>query len=410
MRFKLGALLAAALAFGAATMGVAQEFSARARLDGAQSGLTQSRGAVIIDLALSQPVPWRVFTLDDPRRLVLDFREVDFTGVDPVALRGDVPALSDLRFGALRPGWSRLVADLAVPMVVAQAGMQVDTGTGAAHLRLALRDADAAVFAEKAGAPVDPGWADLAMADPTKAPDPGAAPGDLIVAIDPGHGGIDPGASREGVVEAQVMLALGLELSEAINRQPGMRAVLTRDSDVFVPLEARMTIARAAGASVMLSLHADALALDQAAGASVYVLTAEAQDQAAERMARRHERGDLLAGIDLSGQDDTLARVLMELARQETGPASTRLQAAIIGAMGRVGTRLTARPERKAELAVLMSADFPSVLIEAGFLSNAADRAALSSPEGRAPIVAGLILGLQDWIAQEAALAPLKRR
>ncbi|HSG36783.1 MAG TPA: N-acetylmuramoyl-L-alanine amidase, partial [Paracoccaceae bacterium] len=281
---------------------------------------------------------------------------------------------------------------------------------GSARLTVRLVPANALDFADASGAPPDPGWDLLVATDVTQSALPAVDDGILTVAIDPGHGGVDPGAERDGIVEAEVMLILARELAEAINRTEGMRAVLTRDGDTFVALEERMTQARLAGADVMISLHADALDEDETHGASVYTLDAEAQDAASARMAERHDRGDLVAGLDLKGHDDTVATVLMDLARQETAPMSDRLADGIVTALGEVGAELNSRPRRKAELAVLNAADFASVLVEVGFLSNADDRAALSVQPGRATIIRGLVLALQRWAVDEAARALLLRK
>ena len=206
------------------------------------------------------------------------------------------------------------------------------------------------------------------------------------------------------------MLTLARELAEAIDRTGDMRAVLTRDDDLFVPLDARISIARAAGATVFLSLHADALEVDEALGASVYSLSDAGQDGASARMAERHEQGDLLAGLDLSGHDDTVATILMDLARLETGPASDRLADSIVTGLGDAGAVLNSRPRRTGQLAVLTAADFSSVLIEVGFLSNADDRARLGRAEGRAAIVAGIVQAVQRWRTGEEARGPLVRQ
>ena len=381
----------------------AQDFSGLARIDPAASVIADDGDGLRVDLALSQTVPWRVFTLDDPMRVVVDFREVDFSGLIPEDIWRDGRA-SEVAFGPLRPGWSRLQVTLAQPLQVAQAGLTVNDDTGAARLALRLAPVDADRFAAMAGAPDDPVRPAASLAAPVPRDGP------LVVAIDPGHGGIDPGATRGTVHEADVMLQLAIEVADAINRSGTMRAVLTRDDDSFVPLETRMTIARAAGAGVMLSLHADALDDDVTRGASAYTLNAEGEDRAAQRMAERHERGDLLAGLDLTGQDDRVATVLMDMARAETAPASDRLADALVAGLRGAGATVNSRPRREGRLAVLNAADFPSVLLEAGFLSSAADRAALTSAEGRAPIVAGIVAALQDWAAAEAARAPLKRQ
>ena len=390
---------------GSAVM--AQEFSGLARLDVAQSYVRDVGGGLEVTLYLSQPVPFRVFTLDAPRRLVLDFREVDWRGATRAGLL-NADLAHDLRFGVLRPGWSRLVIDLAGPLVIEQAGMAVDAAVGTATVHLRLTPATGAAFAAAAGAPPDPDW-DL---PPTARALPSDSPEDavLTVVIDPGHGGIDPGADRAGSVEKDVMLQLALELAEAVNRTDGMQAVLTRATDIFVPLADRMSIARAAGADLFISLHADALEEDEATGASVYTLTDDAVDQASERMTERHDRGDLLAGVDLSGADDTVATVLMDLARLETAPQALRFADAVVLGLEDAGAGLNRHPRREAPLAVLNAADFPSVLIEVGFLSSERDRAALSDTAGRTPIVAGILAAIQHWAADEAVRAPLVRQ
>ena len=385
-----------------------QDFSGLARLDASESRVEDTWSGLVVDLEISQPVPFRVFTLTDPMRLVLDFREVDWRGADALnLLRSD--RATGMRFGALRPGWSRMVVDLAEPLVIAEAGMQVDDQLGTAVVKVNLRAAFAAEFEAASGAPPDPGWDMLATAELTEPPvivDDGT----LVIAIDPGHGGIDPGAERSGLREAHLMLQLGIELAEAIERGGVMRAVLTRRSDIFVPLEERMTIARANGADVLISLHADALEDGGAEGVSVYTLNAEAQDRASARMAERHGRGDLLAGLDLSGQDDQVATVLMDLVRLETAPQSQRLADALVAGLGRSGARLNTRARREAVLAVLNAADFPSVLLEAGFLSSAKDRATLADPSGRQSLISGILRGLEAWALDEAVRAPLVRQ
>lgn len=403
-------LIAAAVVAIVGTLAGAQDFSGLARLDVTQSVVRDEGRGIAVDLYLSQSVPWRVFTLDEPRRLVMDFREIDWRGASKDQLLQS-ERVEDLRFGALRPGWSRLVVDLGRPVVISTAEMQVNTvdGTAAVHVVMDLATEEA--FAATVGAPPDPGWDMLQSVDVTEAPAEPVDDGLLVVAVDPGHGGIDPGAERGGLKEADVMLQLASELTEALNRVGGMRAIMTRKVDQFVPLEERMTIARLAGADVFVSLHADALEGDDlTSGATVYTLSPEAANDASNRMAERHDRGDLLAGLDLSGQDDTVATVLMDLARLETGPASISLANTLIVALDDAGASVADTPRREAALAVLNSADFPSVLVEVGFLSNVKDREALRRPEGRARIAAGIVLGLQRWAAEQAAINDLKRR
>ncbi len=397
----------AALLLTLALPASAQDFSGLARIDMAQSQVFDDGPDLVIDLALSQTVPYRAFTLDDPRRLVLDFREVDWQGVSRSALLNSDNA-PDLRFGTLTPGWSRMVVDLSAPLIIDTAGLTTDAQTGAAHLQVRLVPSDETTYAARSGPPPTATW-DNALRTPTL-PAPPEDDGTFVVMIDPGHGGIDPGAVRGGVIEANLMLQLAIETADALNRTDQIRALLTRETDVFVPLNDRMSLARAAGADLFISLHADALEEDEATGASVYTLDADGTDRAAQRMAERHERGDLLAGLDLTGQDDRVATVLMDIARAETAPAADRFADALVAALRASGARTNNRPRREGPLAVLNAADFPSVLVEVGFLSNAADRDALASPDGRAKVVSALVQAIQAWAADEAARAPLIRQ
>lgn len=406
MRFwgkaKLG-VLALWLAFST-SLG-AQELSGLARLDVAQSGAVDQFRRAEVALYLSQPVPYRVFTLEGPNRLVMDFREVDFRAVDEMAFTKS-DWISGARFGALRPGWSRMILDLVDPVRVDQAGMIVNAVDGTAQIDVVLRAATQADFAAAAGAPNDPDWAFLMAADPVfMAPQDDEGP--LIIVIDPGHGGLDPGAEHANVQEADIMLALALELAAALGRIEGVQPAVTRADDTFVALQERLTLARGARADLFISLHADALEGLQATGASVYTLTDVAAEGASQRMAERHEGGDLLAGVDLRGQGDEVAMVLQDLLRVETAAAGERFADQLVQAMRDTGAVLNSRPRRQAELAVLNAADFPSVLLEVGFLSNNVDRARLTSPQGRAPIVAAVTLAVGRWAIQEAALTPL---
>ena len=374
----------------------AQNFGGLARIDLEQSDLSMDGDDFVIDLQLDQTVPYRVFTLNDPKRAVLEFREIDWqdTPTDAFAQDGSV------QFGNTSNGWSRIVVGLSKPMIVSEAGMTVDDASGAARVTVRLAPVSEDVFELRAQTPAQ---------EPLRPSPRPVNSGPMVIVIDPGHGGLDPGAQRGGANEADLMLRLGIEVAEGLARA-GFRAVLTRDSDTFVPLADRMTLARDAGASLLISLHADALEIDEARGASVYTLTEAAVDDASARMAERHERGDLLTGVDLTDQDDRVATVLMDLARLETVPQSNRFADTLVASLRSAGAPINSRPRRKGRLAVLNAADFASVLVEVGFLSSPRDREMLSSNNGRAPLVAGLVNAVQRWAVDEAARAPLVRQ
>jgi len=379
----------------------AQDLSALARLDPALSAIADRGRGVEITLALSQPVPWRVRLRDAPPRLVLDLREVDWTGIDEVA--NTATGLGAIRAGGFRPGWSRLVIELPGPMRVTRAEMTTD---GATMVTLRLDPASPEEFATLAALPEPADWA---LPDPALLPaQPRPDDGPLVVVIDPGHGGLDPGAERDGQTEAALMLGFARELREVLRRDGGFEVVMTRDDDIFVPLESRISIARAAAADVFLSLHADALAEGEAVGATLYTLDAEASDEASAALAERHDRDDLLAGVDLTEQDDLVAEVLMDMARTSTAPRIARLADALQAAIQGAGITMHRQPQQRAGFSVLKSPDIPSLLIELGFLSSARDLARLNDPDWRARMAGALRDGLIAWAEEDATLRGLR--
>jgi len=392
----------------AAAPGVrAQELGARARLAGDVS-VSAGWRSLSVQVPLSQPVPWRTRLMADPPRAVVDFRTLDWGGFDPSSVRLDGAATA-LRVGDAGGGWTRLVVELSRPMGFDEAGLVTDPETGAARLSLVLSPVSEADFAAQAaalaavdtGAPGDPLSAAAARAPIGRRP--------TVIVLDPGHGGVDRGASYGGVNESDIMLTFGRELAEALRRTGRYEVMMTRDSDQFLSLEGRITVAHAAAADVFLSLHADALEGAQAVGATVYTLAEEASDAASAALAERHDRDDMLGGgVDLTGTDDTVASVLMELARAETAPATERLARALVGAIRGAELRMHRHPWQQAAFSVLKSPSVPSVLLEVGFLSSDRDRARLGDRRWRAQMVQALIAGLDAWVADEATRAALR--
>ena len=402
MRFQhlLPALRVLCLLMATAVQAPAQGLTALARLDAGASTVARSGEGVAFVLTLTQSVPWRLRFLDAPPRLVIDTREVDWTGIASLALPETVVAV---RAGAFRPGWSRLVVEFAAPFAVDVAEMT--TGTDRATIRLALVPTDAAAFAAEAARADLPEWA---VPDPAQMPVPlpqGGGP--ITVVLDPGHGGIDPGAERDGQTEAALMLTFARELKEVLVRDGRFSVVLTRDEDVFVPLEARTSIARDAEADLFISLHADALAEGEAQGATVYTLSETASDAASAALAERHDRDDLLAGVDLSDQDDLVAEVLMDMARTETMPRTDRLAEAVVRAIKAAEIRMHRHPRQTGGFSVLKAPDIPSVLLELGFLSSVRDFSRLTDPKWRGQMAEAIHTALVDWARDDAGLRAL---
>ncbi len=394
-------LLAAPLAV------VAQEgFGALARVAPEGLSLKGVRGEVSLDLGLSQGVPWRAWMLDGPPRLILDFREVDWGALDGAgadAVRG----VTALRYGAFRPGWSRLVLELDAPMLIDSAEMRVDETSGAAALSVRMAAASEAQMLARTGVEPSSGWDLPAPAAVAGKP---AKTGKLMIVLDPGHGGIDPGAERGGTSEKDLMLRFARELKDILMRGGLFDVVLTREDDTFVSLERRIAIAHAAGADLFISLHADALAEGRAHGAVVHLLADAASDAASAQLAERHDRDELLAGVDLTGQDDQVAGILMDLARQETQPRAERLGIALVDGLLGADVEVNSRPIRRAAFSVLKAADIPSVLLEVGFMSSPRDLANLRNAHWRVRMAGALRDGIRAWAEEDAALKGLVRQ
>ena len=376
--------------------------SALAKLNANASEIAAAGDGLAVTLSLSQPVPWRVRVLNGPPRLLLDFREVDWSNLADLPVDSD--AILGLRAGVFRPTWSRLVIDLPKPMVVARSEMA--TSDAGAQVAVTLRAATDSEFAA-AALPEPPEWALPRAADlpPPRLP-LSQRTGPLIVVLDPGHGGLDPGAEQGSLSEANLMLTFARELKEVLLRTGEAEVVLTREHDIFVPLEERVSIARAAAGDVFISLHADALAEGAAKGATIYSLSAEATDEAAQTLAERHDRDDLLAGVDLTAQDDLIARVLIDMARLETTPRTGRLAQALESAIKAADIKMHRNAQQTAGFSVLKSPDIPSVLLELGFLSSDSDRANLTDPSWRARMADAIKTGVLAWAAAERARPP----
>ena len=383
----------------------AEDLSVLARVDVANSFITEHGDGLEFQLALNQGVPFRVFTLDGPPRLVVDFREVSFDGVSPTELLDDVTAFTGMRFGIFRPGWSRLVADLTGPMLLKTAGMPVDTDSGRARLKIVLQETDDATFAANSASPSDVGW--TLDTEPTSAL---AADDAFVIVIDPGHGGIDPGAVRGDTIEKDLMLNVGIALREALRRTGQAQVVMTRDSDTFVSLKARVALAHQVRADLIISLHADTVAQGRARGTTVYTLSEEASDAASEQLATQHNRADLIAGLDLSAADDQVTSVLLSLARQETRPRTRQLADTLVAELTVSAGPINRHPHREGDFSVLRSADIPSVLVELGFLSDERDLKNLQDPEWRAGVVAALARAILEWRTQDLATRALVRQ
>lgn len=236
----------------------------------------------------------------------------------------------------------------------------------------------------------------------------------VVVAIDAGHGGKDQGAHGPGgTLEKNVTLAVARDLAAQINRQPGMKAVLTRDSDFYIPLKQRYQIAREHNADLFVSIHADAFTSDDARGSSVWVLSPRGKtSEAARWLADRENRADLIGGTTLDDKDDSLAKVLLDLQQGWAMQASDVVAGNVLKALAQLGPTHRGYVER-ANFVVLRSPDVPSILVETAFISNPAEERRLRDPAHQKKLAEAVMGGVRNyfestpppgtWFAAEAA-------
>jgi N-acetylmuramoyl-L-alanine amidase len=224
---------------------------------------------------------------------------------------------------------------------------------------------------------------------------------DVVIAVDPGHGGQDSGAiGRGGIEEKNVVLAIGIALADRIDAEPGMRAVLTRDRDEFLPLRERMRRARLAKADLFVSIHADSIHDNHISGSSVYVLSERgATDEAARWLAERENASDLMGGVSLADKDERLASVLLDLSQSANISASMTAAQRVLAALRRVGE--VRKPQvQQAGFVVLKAPDVPSMLIETAYISNPADERRLRTASEQLKLADAIFSGLRAYFEE----------
>ncbi|MCC5868097.1 MAG: N-acetylmuramoyl-L-alanine amidase [Gammaproteobacteria bacterium] len=328
---------------------------------------------VVLDL--SRPAEHSLFTLQGPDRVVVDIRGATLAGSLPQA-SGSVRALRSARQpdGALR-----VVLDLASSAQPRSFLLPPNETYG--H-RLVIDLAPR----EQAARPVK------------RQPAPQGRGRDLVIAVDPGHGGEDPGAiGRGGTREKDVVLAIGRELARRIDAEPGMRAVLIRDGDYFIPLRGRIERARAHQADLFVSIHADAYHNQSARGATVYVLSQRgASDEVARRVAERENASDLIGGVTLADKDDMLASVLLDLSQNASLSVGAAVGQSMIREMGHV-TRMRRDQVQRAPFVVLKSPDIPSLLVETAYISNPDEERGLSDRAHQRRLADAMLVGIRNY-------------
>ena len=306
--------------------------------------------------------------------------------------------------GAASGAASAAASDPSAAQASADAASQVDDALGELIGRIETRPG-ASVPVTPARPPVTPSQPPVAAAPPAAAPvtPPGRAGINrlVIVAIDPGHGGEDPGAiGPSGLREKDVVLRIARQLHDEINRRPGMRAMLTRDADFFVPLNERVRKAQRVQADLFISIHADAFIRPTARGASVFALSERGASSAAARwMAQQENRSDAVGGINIKANDRHVLNTLLDMSTTAQIRDSLKIGREVLGHIGRVG-RLHKDEVEQAGFAVLKAPDIPSILVETAFISNPEEERRLRDPAYQAQLVQALLTGVTRYFAR----------
>lgn len=372
-------------------------FAHAVTLVGKGTSSTTPDGNLRIVFPLNERTNFTSFRLESPPRLVVDIPQAQLRQkVQALPIKG--VNVSGVRLGTQQGTDLRVVVDLvkSVPgstaLVKGKKGYELvilisQSGTAVSKDRAIIRGSEHVVSSQSS--------VQVAKQVPKK---------NMIVVIDPGHGGKDPGAVGPNKTrEKDVVLAIGKALRDRINREPGMRAVMTRDSDRFIPLRERVLIARRQKADMFVSIHADAALNRSAWGASVYILSTKgASSEAARLLAEKENRSDIVAGVKMSDKDNAIASMLLDISQDATIESSNELGKQILSQLQR-DTKLHKQNVERANFAVLKAPDIPSVLVETGFISNANDEKKLRTASHQNRLADDMMKGIRAYFKKRPA-------
>ena len=399
-----------------------------------------------LTLESKQAIRHNMFTVSNPERLVIDLEDVELgSTLNELAklIDNNDPYITSVRVGRFKPGVVRLVLDLKsevkpqlfVLKPVGEYGYRLVLDVYPAQPPdplMALLEQPKAPIPEAASAPAATGQAaveppaekkpELATKPDTvkiDTPPPATAPSfknipelrarTLIIAIDAGHGGEDPGArGRRGSLEKNVTLAIARKVKTLIDETPNMRGVLIRDGDYFIPLIGRVAKARKVNADLFISIHADAFIKPNARGSSVFALSEHGATSAVARwLAKKENEADLIGGVNIAVKDPYLARTLLDLSQTATINDSMKLAKHVLNELGDINDLHRGHVEQ-AGFAVLKSPDIPSILIETAFISNPSEERRLNDDDYQVKLANAILGGVKRYFAQNPALSKPK--
>ncbi|MGA7180466.1 MAG: N-acetylmuramoyl-L-alanine amidase [Thiobacillaceae bacterium] len=374
-----------------------------------------------LTLEARTPILFKYFTLPNPNRLVIDLEGVDLdTNLNnlPGLVQVDDTYIQSVRVGINRPGVTRVVLELKTPV---RPSIFEIRPLGEYGYRLVVD-----LYPESPGATSAPDQPSIAQANPdqakpstddaasrnstdTSAPKRSQYARLLTIALDPGHGGEDPGAHGVNAYEKNVTLAIARKVKSKIDQQENMRALLTRDGDYFIPLQDRVRKARGFQADLFVSIHADSFVKPDARGSSVFALSEHGATSAAARwLAKKENDADLIGGANIDVKDPNLKRTLIDLSQTATISDSLKLGRSVLGQLGQINDLHTGRVEQ-AGFAVLKAPDIPSILVETAFISNPQEEKRLTDENYQNKLADAIVDGIKAYFAKNPPTARIRR-
>ena len=368
---------------------------------------------------ISKIVSYTVYVLPDPFRVIIDVPGLTFDLPPGIGkkVRGLV---SEYRYGILEPGKSRIVIDTKGPILIQksflvepQAGQPArivvdivktteDKFIQTYNAEQSVEQQEIAKLADEQ--PIAPPPVEIVAARDEPAVDiPVKKPGRKTIVLDPGHGGIDPGAmSPQGTKEKDVVLSFAKSLRKTLMATGKYDVVLTRDDDTFISLKQRVEVARQENADLFIAIHADTVRGQDARGATIYTLSDKASDAEAEELAKKENRSDIIGGLDLETENKEITDILIDLAQRESKNHAVFFSKKAVAQLKPL-TLMTGKPMRSAGFMVLKAPDVPSVLLELGYLSSKQDEKLLMSDAWQTKIAKGFASAIDGYFSTELA-------
>jgi N-acetylmuramoyl-L-alanine amidase len=360
---------------------------------------------------LTESVSYSVYVMPDPYRIIIDLPEIAFKLPEGTGPHGS-GLIQDYRYGKLADGKARIVIETDGPALIGKSFILPPAGGQPARLAVDLVKTSRPAFMKAFRAQEDAQNGEEAMVSPKPKPGTEAPPlprperqagGTLVIVIDPGHGGMDPGAiGTRRTKEKDVVLGFGLALEAALNQAGKYKVVMTRNDDSFLTLKDRVKIARDNQADLFIAIHADTVRGQSARGATLYTLSEKASDAEAAALAEKENRADIIGGVDLGVESQEVTDILIELVQRESKTHSVFFARKAAQELKSV-TLMTGKPIRSAGFVVLKSPDVPSVLLELGYLSSKSDEELLTNESWRKRTAAALTAAIDRYFATEIA-------